>query len=103
MIAQSNADFNDYWEGDLIINGSPTVVNAQYQAITAKALLNFVCADGTSAQLAIPAPKIGIFLSDGVTVDASTISTLIADCIGNLESTTGSLATAFLGGFLNTR
>ena len=103
MLAVSNADYNDYWEGDLVINSSPAPTNAEYRAITARALLNFLCADGTSVQLAIPAPQIGIFLADGVTVDASTITTLIADCIGNLESTTGSLATSFLGGFLNTR
>lgn len=103
MLAVSNADFNDYWEGNLVINTTPTVVNATYQAVTAKALLNFMCADGTSAQIAIPAPKLSIFLADGVTVDATTIPTLIADCIGNLQSPTGSLATAFLGGFLNTK
>lgn len=103
IIAASNADYNDYWEGDLVINSTPSVSLGEYRAITARALLNFACADGTSVQLAIPAPQIGIFLADGVTVDATTITTLIADCIGNLESTTGSLATSFLGGFLNTR
>lgn len=103
MLALSQADYNDKWEGDLIINGSPAPAGGQYPGLTQQALLQFLCADGTAAVLRVVAPSISIFLSDGVTVDPSTISTLITDCIGNLESPTGSLATSFLGGFLNLR
>src|SRR5215470_4822693 len=87
-IAVSNADYNDKWEGDLVINGSPTVASAEYPGLLQQALLQFLCADGTTAVLRIPAPQVAIFLADGTTVDSTTITTLIADCIGNLESPT---------------
>ena len=103
MLAVSEADFNDKWEGDLVVNGSPAPAGGQYPGLTSQALLQFMCADGTTAVLRIVAPSISIFLADGVTVDATTITTLITDCVGNLESPTGSLATSFLGGFLNAR
>lgn len=103
MLAKSNADFNNWWEGDLHINGAPAPVNAEYPGLNTQALLNFLCADNTIAVLKIPAPKIGIMLADGVTVDSTTIAALIAACIGNLESSTGSLASSFLGGHVNSR
>jgi hypothetical protein len=89
------------WEGNLTVNGSPAPVNAPYPGLQQIANLVFMCADGTSAQIRLPAPQIGIMLADGVTVDSTTIATLIGHCIGNLESPTGSLATAFLSGRLN--
>lgn len=103
MLAVSNADYNDYWEGDLVVNGSPAPVNAEYPGLTQQALLTFLCADNTQVILRIPAPQVGIMLSDGVTVDSTLIATLIADCIGNLQSATGSLATAYLSGIVALR
>jgi len=103
MLAVSQADFNDKWEGDLIINSSPAPPGGQYPGLQQQCLLQFLCADNTTAILRLIAPSISIFLADGVTVDSTAIATLIADCVGNLESATGSLATAFLGGFLNAR
>ena len=101
LLALSNADEINTWEGDLTVNGSPAPVNAEYPGLNTVANLLFLCADGTTAQLKLPAPKISIFLADGVTIDASAITTLIADCIGSLQSASGSLAVSFQAGRLN--
>ena len=101
LINISNADKLNTWEGNLTVNSSPAPVNAPYPGLQQIANLVFACADGTTAQIRLPAPQLGIMLADGVTVDASMIPTLIADCIGNLQSPTGSLATGFLSGRLN--
>lgn len=103
MLALSNADWFNQWEGTLFVNGSPGPTFAQYPSVRQAATLNFLCADGTSAELTIPSPQIGIFLADGVTVDPTTITTLIADCIGNLLSASLSPAVSFQVGFLNRR
>jgi|SRR5215471_9270203 len=101
LLALSNADELNTWEGPLTINASPAPVNATYPGLQQVANLMFLCADGTIAQVRLPAPKLAIMLADGVTVDASTITTLIADCVGNLQGPDGSLAVSFLGGRLN--
>lgn len=100
LLNHSNADVNDWWEGDLHINTSPSPVNAQYPNLVPPTVLSFLCADGTIATVRLPAAKIGIFLADGSTVDSTAITDIISACVGNLESPTGSLATAFLGGTL---
>jgi len=103
LLALSNADWFNEWEGTLNLNGSPAPTFADYPSVTQQATIIFQCADGTTARVDIPAPQIGIFLSDGVTVDSTMITTLITDCIGNLMSSSLSLATAYLTGFLNRR
>lgn len=103
MLAKSNADYNDYWEGTDVINATPAPTSAQYLNVRSAALLTFLCADGTDAVLRLIAPQVGIFESDQVTVDATTIATLIADCIGNLMSPSGSLAVSYTAGTLATR
>ena len=100
IVAVSDADWINWWEGTLNVNGAPAPTAAQYQSVGQQAHLVFACADGTSARIDIPAPQIGIFLSDGVTVDATMIATLIADAIGNLLSPSQSPATAYLSGVL---
>ena len=100
--AKSNAGVLNEWNGTLVTT-APSTSAAQYPSVTQQATLVFQCADGTTARIDIPAPVLSIFLSDGVTVDATTITTLIADCIGNLLSTSLSPATAYLSGILNRR
>lgn len=102
IVSHSTGDKFSWWEGNLNINGAPAPPGGQYPAINLFAILNFMCGDGTIAILKLPAPRINIFLADGVTVDATAIAALITHCIGNLESTTGSTATSFLGGHLST-
>lgn len=99
----SNADFVNEWEGGLNVNPTPSPTNAQYPGVGTQATLIFACADGSSARLDIPSPMIGMFLPDGVTVDPSTIPSLIASCIGVLASTSLSHATAYQSGFLRRR
>jgi len=103
IIAVSHADYNEYWEGDLVVNSTPSPTSGEYQSVTQIAILSFLCVDGTIATLRLPAPQLSIFLADNITVDATVIATLIADCIGNLQSATGSLAAAYLSGFLAAR
>lgn len=103
VLALSNADWFNQWEGTLFVNASPSPTFADYPSVTQNATLLFLCADGTNARLDIVAPKISIFMADGVTVDPSTITGLIADCVGNLLSASLSPAVSYLSGFLNRR
>jgi len=100
---KSNADYLEYWEGPLTINSSPAPTSAAYVSVTQSAVLSFLCADNTIAKIAIPAPQLGIFLSDGQTVDASQVTVLVASCIATLVSNSGSPAVSFLGGVLTGR
>jgi hypothetical protein len=103
LLAKSNADYIEYWEGPLVINGAPAPVVAQYPSVMQQAVLTFQCADGTIAKVSLPAPKLSIFLADGQTVDAAQIVAIIANCIATLVSNSGSPATSFIGGFLTGR
>lgn len=98
LLAISNADKLNTWEGNLVVNSSPAPVSATYAAVNQFANLLFLCADGTTAQIRLPAPQLGIMLADGVTVDPTAITTLIADCVGNLQGPDGSLAVSFQAG-----
>ncbi len=100
LLGKSNADYLEYWEGPLVINGAPSPAASPYQSVTSQAVLTFLCADGTVAKVALPAPQSGIFLSDGQTVDSTQIAVIIANCLGSLISNTGSPAVSFLSGIL---
>lgn len=100
MLGVMNADWFNEWEGTLNINLAPSPVVAPYQSVSQQAALVFLCADGTTARLNLLAPKLGIFLADGITVDSTMIGGLIAACVGNLLSATLSPATSFLSGIL---
>ena len=101
LVAISNADWLQSWSGTLAINGTIVTANATYPSVLQQATLVFLCADNTQARIDLPAPVGSIFLPDGVTVDSTAIATLIGDAIGNLQSASGSLATAYLSGILN--
>jgi len=101
LLAISQADKLNTWEGDLTVNSSPAPGGGTYPGLNQVANLLFLCADGTTAQIRLPAPSLSIMLADGVTVDPTTITTLIADCVGNLQSASGSLAVSFQAGRLN--
>ena len=100
LIAVSNADWFNEWEGTLNVNLAPSPTVAEYQSVSQQAALVFLCADGTTARVNLLAPQIGIFLSDGITVDATMIPGVIAACVGNLLSATLSPAVSFLSGIL---
>jgi hypothetical protein len=99
ILGISNADQLFNWEAaETSVSPSPTV--ATYPTVRVTAQLLFTDATGSIAKLWIPAVKDTIFLPDNVTVDPTAISTLIADCIGNLVAGSGSPVTGFLGGQL---
>lgn len=100
IAAISNSAETEHWEGPLVIASSPSPTFATYPSIAQQAVLSFRCADNTIARVAVPAPALSIFLADGITVDASTITTLITACISQLVSNTGSAAVSFIGGSL---
>lgn len=103
ILNHSNADFLNEWEGTLNINLAPAPVSAPYPNVSQQARLVYRCADGTNAELVIPAPKLGIFLADGVTVDVTTIPDIQAAAIGHLLSSSLSPANLFLSGLLSSR
>lgn len=103
ILAHSNSDWFNEWEGTLNINGAPAPVNAPYPGVAQQARLVFKCADNSQAELVIPAPKVNIFLPDGVTVDVTTIPDITAACIGHLLSGSLSPATTYLSGLLSKR
>lgn len=98
LLGHSNADFQEFWEGTSNLNSSPSPTNAQYPSGNQIAQMQYLCADNTIALLRIPAPKLGIFLGDQVTVDPATVADLTAVCVGNLLSASSSPAVSFLGG-----
>lgn len=102
IIAASNADQLEAWEGTLVVNGAPAPIAASYQPQSARAALAFMCADGTLVTLLVPAPQVGDFLADGQTIDpaAPAVAALITACIGALTNAAGSPATAFVSGTL---
>lgn len=98
----SNADWSVCWESPETLN-TPAPVAAQYLGVKPDAVLYFACADTTVAALRIPSPQVGIFLADQVTINPANaaVAVLIAAAVGNLASASGSLATAFLAGRLD--
>ena len=100
LLNHSNADWFNEWEATLNVNLAPAPVVAEYQSVSQEAALVFLCADGTTARVNLLAPKLAIFLADGITVDATTIPDIVAACVGNLLSATLSPATSFLSGIL---
>lgn len=100
ILADSNGDFLNKWEGTETVNATPTALDLQYPSIMQQAILSFLASDGTIARVSIPAPNISIFLADGQTVDPTAIGGIITACVGTLAAPSQALATSFIGGFL---
>jgi hypothetical protein len=102
VLAMSNADFLQSWEGPLTVNGAPAPTAAQYLPVVPFALLYYLCADGTTAQLRIPSPQVGIFLADQATVDPANalIVALNTVVVGSMTNESGSLVTGYQAGRL---
>lgn len=100
--AVSHADWLVCWESPETSN-TPAPTTGQYQSVKPDALLQFICGDGTIVTLRIPAPDVAIMLADTVTVDPSNVNVvaLVAAAVGNLASSSGSLATGYIGGHLD--
>lgn len=97
--AVSQAKVVESWEGDdttfSVIPGTGTYITVRQTAV-----LYFADGVGRIARLLLPAPDSSIFLSDGVTVDPTTIPSLITACIGSLLTGAGTTVTSFVGGQL---
>lgn len=103
LLAISNADEQQSWEGTLAVNAAPAPVAAQYQSVTQRVTFVFTTtAAGVLVELTLPAPKAAIFLSDGRTVDLSNadVATLAADCVGKLCNVSGDTAVSLIAGYL---
>lgn len=103
LLAVSNADVQQDWEGTLSVNSTPTPTAALLQSVTQRVSLVFTTtAPGVLVTLILVAPKSAIFLADGRTVDLSNtdVATLAADCIGKLCTEAGDTATALIAGYL---
>jgi hypothetical protein len=102
--ACSNSGQTEYWESNASLPGNvPTA--APYQQNIDQATLFFLCADGTIANLVIPAPILSMFLADQSTIDIASplIIALIAACLlpgAELASATGSNAVSYIAGRL---
>lgn len=104
LIAQLNAVSNAFVReqsiGPRVTNsGSATV--ATYPTVRQTANLMFRdSGTGSMARVYVPAPISGIFLPDGVTVDPTTITSLIAAVTAQVLAGSGNLVDQFVGGQL---
>lgn len=100
LLNHSNAVEESVSEGLLVAGGSTPVV-ATYPTVRTNTRLGFVAASGSRANLYLPAPKPGIFLTDGTTVDPAQIADIIAAATGTLLAGDGTAVTLFTGGELH--
>jgi len=103
LLALSNADVQQDWEGTLGVNATPTPTAANYQSVTQRVTFVFTTtAPGVLVEVTLPAPKESIFLADLRTVDLTNadVVTLAMDCVGKLSTVGGDLATALIAGYL---
>lgn len=98
ILAVSDADMLDWWEGTLNINPSPAPVNSPFNSVKDAALLNFATTGTSLLQVTLPAPKASIFFGDLETVNPASIAALIAAVVGTAKTQTGLTATAFVSG-----
>ncbi len=98
ILAVSNAKVAYYWEGARTnVGGSPA--SAQYVSVTDAAVLVFNDAACNEVRLTVPAPLASIFMADEQTVDPTAVSTLIAACLGVLQTGAGGVVTAYIAGY----
>ena len=97
--AVSNAMLTTTWEG---VESAPVGVPVAAVNLPGNliALLTFQCADLTEATIKIPAPQAALFFADGRTVNPANVAVLIADCLANLVSSSGSPAVLYISGTL---
>lgn len=95
--AQSNADWMQQWEGDLLAQ-VPAPVAAPYQDASDAAVLYFQTAAGATVKVTLPAPVAAIFLADGESVDPAAIAAIIAAVIADCVTADGTAITAYVGG-----
>lgn len=98
LAAKSNAAELNHFEGPYLPAFVVVPSNLQYSAVADYAALLFADAAGETAQITLPAPQLGIFQADGMTVNSAAIAALIAAVGLECLSASGGLLTTFLGG-----
>lgn len=99
----SNAIIVKAWQGPLTIHTPPAPTNAIYASVNDIAALKFEDAKGNRMELAIPGPKLSIFMADRKTVDggnAAVQSLIAAALLEVIVPSSGALVTRFIGGTL---
>lgn len=100
----SNAQLFSALEGFLVPPG-PVAGSGQYSLCSTTVVLNWLTAVGTGVQMTIPAPLVGIFGGDGVTVDPTSapMVALIAAVVGYVTDGSGNVITSFNSGVKSSR
>lgn len=102
MLAVINSDVSQDWEGVLAV-ASPVPTNAAYMPVSVRCVMVFTTNVAAElVTLTLIAPRIGIFLADGRTVDLTNVDVvnLVTACVGTLCSDTGATATACIAGYV---
>lgn len=98
LIAKSNANIAEKWEGPLVITAGPATTAAPLQSVGDVAELLFSTASGAAVKVMLPAPSVGIFMADQETVDPTQITAIIAAVLANTVDPAGNVVTAFVAG-----
>jgi len=98
LLAKSNADLANEFEGVLTVNTTPAPVAAALQSVLDAAMLTFSTTSSSLVTVTLPAPIASIFFADGETVDPAQIAAIIAAVVGTVQTVGGSTATAFVSG-----
>lgn len=100
LAALSNAAELEHWESN-VSTSVPAPVAAAYQSGQDRAALVFVCADGTTTAIIVPAPALAIFMADGETVDITNVDVVAfvaAAVAAPLTNGSGSAVTGLVSG-----
>lgn len=98
----SNAGLQQHSAGELIVDANPAI-NAQFPTIAQVAVLIYLCADGSTVRIQVPAPLDTIFLPDGLRVDPTQVAALSSLLTSYGTSVLGSPVTALDTGTLVNR
>ncbi len=98
LVAKSNGDVAEDWEGALQVAMAPVTTAAAFQSTRDVASLIFSTVGGTLVTVFLPAPLLSIFLADKETVDATKIAAIIAAVVANVTDAAGNAVVSFVGG-----
>ena len=98
LLVKSNADVQNWWEGDDHFNTSPAPLGLTYPRVGDYAMLLFADGSGNQAGLTLPAPDSAIFMADTISVDPSAIADIITAATTYLVNAAGNTVTTFVGG-----
>jgi len=102
LLAKSNADVLNAVENTISLF-TPAPPGGTYRTVGDAAILTFQDAGGNLVDITLPAPDSSIFFADQETVDSSQITAIIAAVVGTVDTASGGVVTAFVGGTRRTR